>query len=452
MYLKLYFLYPIVVFCFFKHLPNKRLVFVNIANKYSTYLNSCLVDFLEIYLRKVRERLDDPLPYEKSIDKRCQIEERLNKCEHYVNQPVSSKLNHLEITNTLKWLVLIGPVILMPLTAFLAFVTNLIIVLVILNKENLKKYFSGNRMHIFMLFNSVFNMIECFIALFRLMGICLGVNSLYCSTIMVHMSAQYFKIYFVSYLAEVMKTCSILTTIAFSYERYIITSDSQCCLAVKFKKLKLKRYLAFVIAFSFLISYNKTFEYGTYEHLEDASFGNEALEKPKPLLSAYSSLSSFQMALSYVHYVFNNCLALIVNILIDCLLIIAMRKDLKSKARNIMLRNTVLSSDLASKKLADIAKTQTNLNKMIIYLMLVYLVCRFPHFLMFLLFLFHIYDRLDSMDAANLYTMQHNTIEFLYLLSYLSNIYFYMKFNKYFRLAFKSYFGTIENKNRKLNY
>ena len=124
-----------------------------------------------------------------------------------------------------EWLELIGPVITSPILAAIAFVLNLIVILIIRSKKNKKEKLFESRMFSYILFNSIFNCIECFIYVFKLLNICLGTNTLYCSDLRLEPVFQYLGIV-LGYLSETMKTCSIVTGLFFSLERYVDACQS----------------------------------------------------------------------------------------------------------------------------------------------------------------------------------------------------------------------------------
>ena len=59
--------------------------------------------------------------------------------------------------------------------------------------------------------------------------------------------------------AQCMKTCSILTALVFSLERYLITLNSSKPLCKKLHKLKIRYFVCLILVLSFLTSASKLF-------------------------------------------------------------------------------------------------------------------------------------------------------------------------------------------------
>ena len=155
----------------------------------------------------------------------------------------------------------IGPIVTLPIISILGFLLNAFTVLVIRHKPNKTKYFKENRIFTYMKLNSIFNAIQCFFSSFTLMNECLGYNSIFCSSIQQNIVVQWFKIIFIQYIGESMKTCSIITLLAFSIERYIQTSESKRVIAIKFQNMNIKVFVTVTLVFSFTGSAMKLLEF-----------------------------------------------------------------------------------------------------------------------------------------------------------------------------------------------
>lgn len=441
--------FPDEDFCLFRHLSYKQLVFPHpVYGK--KYLSTCLQKFLFSYQHKIKENLDMTEEfYNKSFEQECNFTGRLQMCEGFKNKPIDIDFNYFTLIYILKWIMFILSIILMPIVAAIGFSLNLLIILIILNKENQKQFFQHQRMFTYMLFNSLFNMIECFLSMFKLMSYCLGTNSPFCSTVMKNLVAQYFKLYFVIYFGEVMKTSSILTSLAFSFERLIVTSGSKMCICNKFQRMNLIVFMVIVLIFSFGISYNKLLEYKIIEskYDDDDDETENIVEAPKPA-GPDISYEKFWPSYSLVHYILNNLVFILLNLIIDLLLVLQMRKQLKVKAINAKAFHKSSSrknSLILSNKLNEILKAETELNKMILYMFLIYLICRLPELFSFLVLKERLLFKVTSYiyTARYIYSLQTNIVHFFYLVSYLFNIFFYYKFNKFFRQAFKLTFANF---------
>ena len=152
-----------------------------------------------------------------------------------------TRLNSYDFFYSLSWIEYIGPIISFPIFSAIAFILNMLVVLIIRNKKNKKEKLFEAKSFRFLEMNSAFNCIECFIYQFKLMGICMGVNAIYCSSVRESRIYFYFGVVMI-YMSEVMKSCSMLTGLMFSLQRYIE--------ATKTKNERLKMFSAVGISSS----------------------------------------------------------------------------------------------------------------------------------------------------------------------------------------------------------
>ena len=299
---------------------------------------------------------------------------------------------------------------------------------------------------------------ECVIACLTMISECLGYESLFCSSIMDYATTQYIKIIVVSYFGEVIKTTSVLMMLLFSFERYKITTDNKN--ESKLSKMKLKWITIVCFLFSFLTSYTKINEYG-FDGL------NYFAQTESPRLFIFDLVTGkywFYVTIYVFHYIFNDFILLLINLIIDIRLVIEIRRDLKSK-KDFAIKNHDKSSATTTatttttttennaileakykEKLNDIKKANKNTIKMIVYSFMLYFFCRFPE-LCFYLYLIFAY-KFDLFIIHTLGPLGVNVVEYIYVVSYSFNIFFYFKFNKNFRTAFKNLFKKENSKSK----
>ena len=104
--------------------------------------------------------------------------------------------------------------------------------------------------------NSVFICIECLVYQFRLMGICLGINSVFCPP----RSYRYinFVRYFLEstfYLSEAMKSGSMITGLLFSIQRYVEATKTENARLKWISNLKMRTLYLFAIAYGVGLSW-----------------------------------------------------------------------------------------------------------------------------------------------------------------------------------------------------
>ena len=129
---------------------------------------------------------------------------------------------------------------------------------------------------------------------------------------------------------------------------------------------------------------------------------------------------------------------------------IPFKKNLKSK-RNLLERLNRLD-EKEEKKISEI---ETSTNKMVIYSFILNFFCRIPElaFKMFLIvikypkfefnisssFHFNIFSHVHLFCILYLCSILDNICQFLYIFNYITNIFFFYKFNRTFREGFKKY-------------
>ena len=137
-----------------------------------------------------------------------------------------------------------------------------------------------------------------------------------------------------------------------------------------------------------------------------------------------------------LHYLLNDFVFLAFNLVIDIFLVRLVRQDLRMKV--VFSLNSHNPDDPRAKKvLSDVKKIEKNTNKMIVYTLLLYLLCRMPElaFSIHLLFVNKKYMGVlyYEMCPGTICIVMSNIIQYIYMISYFTNILFYYKFNKPFR-------------------
>ena len=273
------------------------------------------------------------------------------------------------------------------------------------------------------------------------MNECLNYGSVFCPEIMTYESIQYFKIYFIQYFGECMKTCSILTSIAFSYERYINSASSKSKLSNLFRKMSLKLFVFLILLFGLLSSFCKVFEYSVnFKNMSDSEY---------PILNLPFMTDKLWFIIIYsLHYLLNDFVLLAFNLAIDIKLMRHVRSELKLKMA-FMLKFDPLVSQETSKKQSEINKAERSCNKMVLYTTFIYFFFRVPELLnaSILLFTNHTDPSLFQLFCIKVSVCMyfHNIIQYMYMISYSVNILIYFKFNRPFRLSFRSFLKRTKN-------
>ena len=335
--------------------------------------------------------------------------------------------------NMIEWADFVGPVIMFPMVSALGFILNGLTVVVISRKKYNDEYFKGARMYQIIYYNSLFNMIECFIALLSLYGKCIRYQSIYCPSAMEDSDFHIYRVAVTNYGIEAFKTCSIVMGLGFSLDRYFNISDSKSRLVLKFQSMNIKGIVMFALVFGFVSSF--------YETLEDNSFLFSLRLFGYPAIMVFYNSQYWVAVVHEIHFFINDSVIFILNLIVDLLLVIQIRKDL-AKKKKINLKTLKASKSKQShtrKTLNEIKKSYDDTNKMVLLSLGLYVVCRLPELAFEIhLFLFKRSSRVGSYSFLCLYGLcvfQKDFSQFLYLFSYCLNIISYYKYNKNFRLA-----------------
>ena len=453
--------YPNEDMCLFRNFPHKNTILFylfpidfwgqNAVDKNIFNVRTCTMFHLTRYSflfkhLKINGIFFSRFVYDQSLFQECDLDALLRNCSFKNDSFYSRKIIEINLDDfiySLDWIELIGPILTFPIVSLIGIITNILVILTIKLKRN-KDFFTKTdnqtRMFDYLVINSTFNIVECAISCFTLMSECLGLETIYCSRIQMYEEVQYFKIYFVGYFGEIMKTCSVIFTLLFSMERYKITVESQNAILVKLSRFKLKTIITLTILISAATSFGKIFENNV-----DGVYLSQIEFPPLNFFDLFRANKWFQIVCYIFHYVINDFFLYAFNLIVDILLVRKIRGDLKFKKtflKENFNKNCNQNSVLLKKfndGLNEIAKAERGTNKLLIYSFFVYTFCRFPELCFYLYIL--LADKSQQFIMHTLGPLTINVVEYLYIVSYSFNLFFYFKFNKNFRDAFKNLFG-----------
>jgi hypothetical protein len=190
------------------------------------------------------------------------LKKRFKKCHDKTQIGKKKKFKEFFLITNLyynyKWLLLIFEFYLRPILCFFSFLTNLLTIILIRNRNdvNLKKNFN-NIMYKHILAYSGFNMIYSLITLFSLINICIFPGTSYCSNIYRSKSAQIFKIYIYYLLSNTFRLSSNISYISFSISRYFLSTSHPSKYFKKFQNLNYKIFPLFCFCLVCLLAFLK---------------------------------------------------------------------------------------------------------------------------------------------------------------------------------------------------
>lgn len=438
--------FPDEDFCLFKYLP--PIVFTFPSNSRMGYEKTCLLVHVLQFLRsKNRDMVSGFLKFTINISQAdyetCQIDRRLELCFNSSTsiKAVHQVLNLMDFAYVFKWTELVGPIVIFPIVSALGLVLNFISAVILTKKKYQTEIFKGERIYRIILLNCVFNSLECFFSLLSVYGQCIQYSSVFCPSAHDDALFHFIRVYSINYLMESFKTCSILTSLMFSVERYLSVADSKREIVKKYLKLKIKDFVSIISVFSFVSSIFKCFEDSSVTEL----YFNKAFVK-----NFYNYTDAWITIVRTVHYVINDFVLILFNFVIDLVLVVKIRKELSQKKQltKKMVERFDSSKSTYRKKIDEIKKAHDDTNRLIIWALCLFMVCRLPELVFELHFLF--LKPSDDMFSYNsiclsdgLCSILKDTTQFLYMFSYCVNIFLYCKFNKKFRQAFNDFFKNL---------
>ena len=145
------------------------------------------------------------------------------------------------------------------------------------------------------------------------------------------------------------------------------------------------------------------------------------------------------------HYILNDFILLFLNLIIEILLVLHIKRDLKIKVTN-KLNNTNFDSDIEKAKLVEELKkkksVEVKVNTLVITSLAIYIFGRMPELIGVFYFYFEaafIGD--DDKCTRDVFCyLLYNTIEYVYVIFYLFNILIYYKFNSNFKKGLRNLF------------
>ena len=292
----------------------------------------------------------------------------------------------------------------------------------------------------------MFNMLECFLSLLEIYGKCVVYNlSIFCPSKTENLQFHFIRVFALNYLIESLKTCSILTGLLFSIDRYFNVVKPERPILKKYLKAKINRITLFVLAFGFSTSFVKLFEDSSFTSISAAQLGINVLK----MFYMYSE--TWISIVNTIHYVVNDFVLFFFNLVIDLMLVTAIRKNLAPKKRSILKSKETKKKNKT--KLDEIQKSHDDTNKMVILSLVLFVMCRLPELAFEVHLLFFIMDpyprRYSKYCITNNFCLFLKDItQFLYMFSYIMNVILYYKYNKNFRDAIQNQFSFFFKKKK----
>ena len=465
-------------FCLFAEYPFNQLVIVHQLLEKSdlSCTNIWIIQYYSIYykatnrsdLRNMLNKSLQTVLKDKSVSTKCDFVTRLRKCD---KKPLKTT-NENNIAFDLMVISQFLLVVFTPLISFIGIVTNLQTVVTIINKKN--RIELKEKHYTYMAINSISNILILLIQISSLINECQYPFGIFCSSVRKYKFVQYFKIIVVETFSSFLRLISNFTYVAFSINRISLIANkvntNNKGFFKRFSKLSVLKYLIFSAILSFLLSVVKAFRFKinlfmpieTYPYLFFRNILNY-YDKNKTIYKLLFVFNAIHDFISYVFFAF-------INLAFDLILLVRMRTVLNEKMEK--LKN-LQDEKLKEKKLNESDEAMRKLTLMVILNAFVNFAFKVPISITSLndlrLLITTQFDRLrvQGEDGRELfkfpYTMKNicyldeicsifnNFGNFLFIISLSINLFFYLKFDKKFNLAFYLVFGCFDNKKKAVN-
>lgn len=264
----------------------------------------------------------------KSIYKKCDFESRLKICNrsNYKSTFKAKNVYGFDFMIISKFLLVISTT----LISFFGIVTNMLVILTLINKKNEKEL--KEKQYTYMAITSGINIVILFIQILSLMNECDYPFGIFCSSIRSSIVVQYYKIVFAETISAFLRLLSNFSYIAFSINRISLIGANHGKFVKFVSDLSPKSYLTFSIILSALFSIIKGFRFKINYILPNETYP-VLFHHDHRLYSQSRSLTyvSLIYAFNSVYDVVNYLLFTIVHICFDLFLFNKVRITLNEK-------------------------------------------------------------------------------------------------------------------------
>lgn len=374
--------------------------------------------------------------------KNCNFSKLIQNCKKPISYPDigANRLNSLfysEIGNLIAF-------ILIPIFGFLGLLTNFINILVLNKAKNDSNVLLLKLMKI----NSILNLISCLINLFHLLNFCISYSGLICSVYKRNVAVQYYDIYFIDFLGNILKSLSNIISVFISIIRYNslkkINFIEKLINAIQKKFVKTlilicvflgnidKLFTDDINTNYYSLDYRDYYEAPTKNNFHILDGNTNGFEKPL-VLKLYYSFFIF-------YFILNDVLLVITLFCFDLFMLVKFRNNLKKK-KNLILKMNLSIHLNNDGKLQKLTNHETKITLIVFINVLTLLLIRSLEFTAsFFIFL----QKLIGHTCNSINKVCTNVLEFgngLFLITCSYSIFVYFFLNKSFADSLISLFS-----------
>ena len=378
----------------------------------------------------------------KSISK-CNFKERIDLC-NILNYQVKDIWDESDIFILSKKIQTAFKIMLYP-TAFLGLITNIIVVVVILKKEN-TDLFKQFKQYSYLYLNSIFCIIIMVIELLSWMTECFYPFEVFCLEIRKLVPIQFFKIIFKECFITMLRFMCSFTYIAFALNRIGLIGKDHGKLVTFFSEIGIKVFIGVSLFISCSLSWIKGFKYEVNYFFPFLNYPMST-EKDISIIDA-NRFNDAYFIINFICDLFNYVVFVIICVIIDICMVVQLRRTLEDKIK----KSESLNQKQADSKKAENENVVKKAIKMVVLNSVIGIFFKLPSSFIPLLNLIAEFYYKDKMyknnhpDFGEFYTLLHETelysfiqdiSYFLYTLSLSIQIFIYIRFDKKFQTAFE---------------
>lgn len=407
------YVYPDEDFCLFSHFPHDKLVLPKI---YVDEKMNCsctilfLIQFSHLYLDLSSNSSHISYYYTYSdingmaktsllyclfwsnyskLVQACDFERRIRNCNRTEFNHTDDKNPGFDLSNFMDFQVLIVffeylfLIVLTPLCALIGILANAMVIFVVYKIKDLKKSkpndSNNNKEKMFklILVHSAFNIVYCVVMMLRLLNEC-PAESLFCSALYTTKAAQRFRIVFIEFFGNLIKTCCNVSYLAISISRLALTQNKPSKCLKRVISIKIAFFLIALVTVSCLFSLFKLFDY----EVDDFSF---KIDRPHYFpTESFNFYSCFYLKFRFADFaacnwidvakilnnIVNDVLIFVLCIILDVVLVVGVSRVIDNKKS--MVKNVAGNEEDKKKK---------KITKMVIINNAIFTVSHLPEFL-----------------------------------------------------------------------
>ena len=263
----------------------------------------------------------------KSISK-CDFEKKSKLCNktNYQNKDIWDRNDFLILNKKLQTAFKIS---LYPI-AFLGLITNTIVVVVILKKEN-SDLFKEFKQYSYLYLNSIFCIMILVIELLSWITECFYPYQVFCPQIHKLVAFQFFKIIFKECLVTVFKFMCSFTYFAFALNRISLIGKDHGKFVTFFSEVGIKKYIAVSLLISCSLSWIKYFKYEV--NYSDADSGYPMYILSYIITYSTTSFNEFFVIYNLISDIINYAIFVLICFIIDICMVVQLRRTLAEQEK-----------------------------------------------------------------------------------------------------------------------